>query len=163
MRFQIDFAVAEASDLDFVPALFSPGCEARSLVEDQEPAVATEPGTRLRASKLARSPVVASFGVGVELLSALKVEELNQTVILAAVNERRTLLGLEPLSELGKDTSLKGGVASKPGAGTGSPKVSKTAAQSDLAQRNEVPFPEEVLAGVLDSNWNIDLSGIQTR
>src|ERR1700730_16861059 len=36
-------------------------------------------------------------------------------------------------------------------------------AQSDLAQRNEVPFPEEVLASVLDSNWDIDLSGIQTR
>src|SRR5258706_1995389 len=37
------------------------------------------------------------------------------------------------------------------------------APQSDLAQRNEVPFPEKVLAGVLDSNWDIDLSGIQTR
>src|SRR5258707_8729310 len=37
------------------------------------------------------------------------------------------------------------------------------AAQSDLAQRNEVPFPEKVLAGVLDSNWDIDLSCIQTR
>src|SRR5580704_2236817 len=37
------------------------------------------------------------------------------------------------------------------------------AAQSDLAQRNEVPFPEEVLARVLDSNWDRDLSGIQTR
>lgn len=45
MRFQIDLAVAEASDLDFVPALFRPG--AKSLVEDPEPAVPTEPGIRL--------------------------------------------------------------------------------------------------------------------
>lgn len=64
------------------------------------------------------------------LLAGLKVEEVKAEVILAATNERRAVLGLTPLTTLGKDTSLKEGVLQA----QRRPSVSKTSALSDVIQ-----------------------------
>ncbi len=87
-----------------------------------------------------------------QLLSALKVEELSQTAILSAANERRTVLGLAPLTELGKDTSLKGGVASKSPTASASPKISKAAAQSDLTNFEHLLSIEDAEAVAVSRN-----------
>lgn len=50
------------------------------------------------------------------LMAALRVEELKSDLILKAVNQRRKTLGLEALSVLEKDTTLKDGLATAGGA-----------------------------------------------
>jgi multidrug efflux pump subunit AcrA (membrane-fusion protein) len=68
-----------------------------------------------------------------QLLSALKIRDITRTQMLAAVNERRGILGLEPLSEISKDTSLRSGVSAAR-AGELTPRVKKATASADLAK-----------------------------
>lgn len=67
------------------------------------------------------------------LLTALKVSQLTADRLLSAVNERRGVLGLEPLAELGKDTTLKAGVVGGAAKTDAAPAISKTHALADLA------------------------------
>lgn len=67
-----------------------------------------------------------------QLLSALKIPELTRSQMLAAVNERRAILGLEPLSEITKDISLRSGLSGDKAAVT--PRVRKATAIADLAK-----------------------------
>jgi len=68
-----------------------------------------------------------------QLLSALKIPELTRSKMLAAINERRAILGLEPLSEITKDTSLRTGVSAAKAAEP-TPRVKKATASADLAR-----------------------------
>lgn len=68
-----------------------------------------------------------------QLLSALNIPELTRAQMLAAVNERRAILGLEPLSEITKDTSLRSGVSADHAAGP-TPRVKKATVTADLAK-----------------------------
>ncbi|MEH6677539.1 ATP-binding protein [Phenylobacterium sp.] len=51
------------------------------------------------------------------LLTALGIETLSKALVLAAVNPKREILGLQPLTELAADTSLAEGVEKGPGDG----------------------------------------------
>ena len=50
-----------------------------------------------------------------ELLSTLNIAELTKTAVFGAVNPRRAVLGLPPLTALEATTSLKDGLASASG------------------------------------------------
>jgi recombinational DNA repair ATPase RecF len=67
-----------------------------------------------------------------QLVSALKIPQLTVPAMLQSVNERRNILGLESLAEIGKDTSLKAGIVGA-GANQKSALVKKGAATADLA------------------------------
>jgi len=78
------------------------------------------------------------------LLRALGIATLKKDQIIEAVNKRRQALGLEPLADLGADTSLKaglGGVA----APSAKQKISKTQALADItALSQQLAGPEPV-------------------
>ncbi|MFZ5863221.1 MAG: AAA family ATPase [Nitrospirota bacterium] len=82
------------------------------------------------------------------LLRALGIPMLKKDQIIEAVNRRRQVLGLDPLTDLGADTSLKaglGGVA----APSARQKISKTQALDDIAalsQQLTGPEPGAVAA-----------------
>jgi recombinational DNA repair ATPase RecF len=66
------------------------------------------------------------------LLSALGIPEIKTDLILVAVNEKRALLGLAPLAELTKDTSLKEGLGGTPQQPQPTFKVVKSQALADF-------------------------------
>lgn len=86
----------------------------------------------------------------VQLQTALKIPQLTTERVLQAVNERRRVLGLDPLADLGKDTSLKTGVLGGVVTIKGSPRVSKSLAKADLmkleAESTRADTPDEAAA-----------------
>jgi len=80
-----------------------------------------------------------------QLMAAMKIEELRPPMILEAANERRAVLGLGALTELTKDTSLKGGV----GAGSGmskKPQVIRAVAVAELGKLEDIAAAASDLA-----------------
>lgn len=67
----------------------------------------------------------------VDLKNSLKIDRLEQTLVLEKVNEKRKLLNLKDLTELSKDTSFKAGVAVPQGE-TKKPTLRKAAALVDI-------------------------------
>ena len=73
---------------------------------------------------------------GTALLSALNIPKLSTPALLAAVNERRTLLGLAPVVQLDPTTSIKDGMSTMTPAKQ-APKIIKADAISRLASFQE--------------------------
>jgi recombinational DNA repair ATPase RecF len=73
-----------------------------------------------------------------QLLRALGVAQLKKEDVLTAVNAKRALLQLEPLTELAKDTSLKTGVALPDAATHGRPLIPKKQVLKDAERLNEL-------------------------
>jgi len=67
-----------------------------------------------------------------ELKSALEISELDHTLVLGKVNEKRQILGLPILTELTKSTSFKAGVTA-PQDTDKKPVLSKSIAQADFS------------------------------
>lgn len=65
------------------------------------------------------------------LAQALEISELIKEKVLEAVNSRRTILGLAPLTDLTATTSLNDGLETSAKAAT-TPKINKTSATADL-------------------------------
>lgn len=65
-----------------------------------------------------------------DLSAALDVQALTPATILAAVNPRRSILGMDAIQELSATTSLRDGVS--PAAGSSAPTVNKTQVLADL-------------------------------
>lgn len=74
----------------------------------------------------ARAKAEADFRNG------LKLERLDRALVLASVNEKRAILGLEPIAELTKETFFKVGLASPERQGEQKPRLRKAAALADL-------------------------------
>lgn len=86
------------------------------------------------------------------LIAALQIPELKGELLLKAVNERRAILGLEPLYALEKDTSLKSGVAAPVG-GAKKPDFSKKSAMTDM----------ETLIALVDGVDAVELSNSMAK
>lgn len=67
-----------------------------------------------------------------DLKNGLKIDKLERPLVLEKVNEKRAILGLDPIAELKKDTSFKAGIAA-PENDKEKPALRKTPALADLA------------------------------
>lgn len=68
-----------------------------------------------------------------DLCNALKIRELDRTVVVEKVNEKRSVLGLPPIAELKKDTSFKAGIGEEKGdESKAKPPLRKATALRDL-------------------------------
>jgi hypothetical protein len=63
----------------------------------------------------------------------LGIKTATKTELLKAVNERRVLLGLDPLQDLTPDTTIKAGVVASAGKSDPKPRLSKAGTLADLA------------------------------
>jgi recombinational DNA repair ATPase RecF len=68
-----------------------------------------------------------------EFLNYLGIKAPKKAELLAAANQRRALLKLEPLNDLTSETSIKAGVIADESKGPAKPRLSKAATQADLA------------------------------
>lgn len=72
-----------------------------------------------------------------EFLHHLGINALSKTEVIAAVNERRNLLQLEPIADLKPDTSLKAGVVAPADKAQPKQKITKAAAVGDITLFDE--------------------------
>lgn len=100
---------------------------------------------RAEAEEAERNRVKAE----VDLKTALKINQLDRTLVLGKVNENRQILGLPVLTELNKDTSFKAGVAA-PEDTDKKPVLRKAIAQADLSALQTALQGEE--PATLDGN-----------